>query len=53
MVAPVAPPEYVVLRKPGFFREGGSAKHPADIRAIVRVTGVDDSLCNPGSNASD
>ncbi|HWA85334.1 MAG TPA: hypothetical protein VG710_03865 [Opitutus sp.] len=29
----VAPPEYVVVRKLEFYREGGSAKHPDDIRA--------------------
>jgi hypothetical protein len=43
----VAPPEYVVLRKLQFFREGGSAKHPADIRAIVDITGVDEQLVAP------
>jgi hypothetical protein len=40
----VAPPEYVVLRKMEFYREGGSAKHPADIRAIREVTGVDEKI---------
>lgn len=43
----VAPPEYVVLRKMEFFREGGSAKHPADIRAIREVTGVDEAALGP------
>jgi len=43
----VAPPEYVVLRKLQFFREGGSAKHPVDIRAIVDVTGVDEQVMAP------
>ena len=43
----VAPPEYVVLRKLEFYREGGSAKHPADIRAIVEVTGVDEATMQP------
>ena len=43
----VAPPEYVVLRKMEFFREGGSAKHPADIRAIREVTGVDEAALVP------
>ena len=37
----VAPPEYVILRKLEYFREGGSSKHPADIRAILETTGVD------------
>ena len=43
----VAPPEYVVLRKMEFFREGGSAKHPADIRAIREVSGVDEAALVP------
>jgi hypothetical protein len=43
----VAPPEYVVLRKLEFFREGGSAKHPADIRAIRDVTGLDQAALAP------
>ena len=43
----VAPPEYVVLRKLEFFREGRSAKHPADIRAIREVTGVDEAAMAP------
>lgn len=43
----VAPPEYVVLRKLEFFREGGSAKHPADIRVIREVTGVDEAMMRP------
>lgn len=37
----VAPPEYVILRKLEYFREGGSSKHPADIRAILATTAVD------------
>ncbi|MGH8020244.1 MAG: hypothetical protein ACREIA_18590 [Opitutaceae bacterium] len=43
----VAPPEYVVLRKLEFYREGKSAKHPADIRAIVEITGVNEALLAP------
>lgn len=43
----VAPPEYVVLRKMEFFREGGSAKHPADIQAIREITGVDEVALAP------
>lgn len=43
----VAPPEYVVLRKLEFYREGRSAKHPADIRAIREVTGVDEAVLAP------
>ena len=37
----VAPPEYVILRKLEFYREGGSTKHLADIRAILASTPVD------------
>jgi hypothetical protein len=43
----VAPPEYVVLRKLEFFREGRSSKHPADIRAIRDITGVDEAALRP------
>jgi len=43
----VAPPEYVILRKLEYFREGGSSKHPADIRVIFEVTGVDESIMVP------
>jgi hypothetical protein len=43
----LAPPEYVVLRKLEFYREGRSAKHPADIRAIRDITGVDESMLAP------
>lgn len=35
----VAPPEYVILRKLEFYREGGSEKHIRDIQAILRVSG--------------
>ena len=38
-----APPEYVILRKLEFFREGGSHKHLRDIAAIL----------NESSNESD
>jgi hypothetical protein len=38
----LAPPEYVILRKLEYFREGGSEKHLRDIRGIVEVSG--DSL---------
>ena len=37
----VAPPEYVIVRKLEYYREGGSSKHPADIRAILATTAVD------------
>ncbi len=31
----IAPPEYVIVRKLEYFREGGSEKHLRDIRAIL------------------
>ncbi|MEL6195744.1 MAG: hypothetical protein AAFP04_04015 [Myxococcota bacterium] len=34
----VAPPEYVILRKLEYFREGGSQKHLRDIAAILSVS---------------
>ena len=37
----VAPPEYVILRKLEYFREGGSTKHTTDIRAVLATTDVD------------
>jgi len=43
----VAPPEYVVLRKLEYYREGRSAKHPLDIRAIHEITGVDEAAMAP------
>lgn len=36
----VAPPEYVILRKLEYFREGGSSKHVTDIQTILRVNGT-------------
>lgn len=38
-VVQVAPPEYVMLRKLEYFREGGSEKHLRDVRAMLRVLG--------------
>jgi len=35
----VAPPEYVILRKLEYYREGGSEKHLRDIRAMLAVSG--------------
>ena len=35
----IAPPEYVIVRKLEFFREGGSEKHLRDIRAMLAVSG--------------
>lgn len=34
----VAPPEYVILRKLEYFREGGSEKHLRDIRSILATS---------------
>jgi len=34
----VAPPEYVIVRKLEFYREGGSEKHLRDIEAMLRVS---------------
>ncbi len=31
----LAPPEYVIVRKLSFFREGGSSKHVRDVRALI------------------
>ena len=35
----VAPPEYVIVRKLEYYREGGSEKHLRDIRAMLNVSG--------------
>ena len=40
----IAPPEYVVLRKLEFLREGGSDKHVRDIRFILAATALDSSF---------
>ena len=37
----VAPPEYVLLRKLEFFREGGQDKHLRDLRFMLAVTKLD------------
>jgi hypothetical protein len=37
----IAPPEYVIVRKLEFLREGGSDKHVRDVRFIVAATPVD------------
>jgi len=34
----VAPPEYVIVRKLEFYREGGSPKHLRDVRAMLAVS---------------
>jgi hypothetical protein len=35
----VAPPEYVIVRKLEYYREGRSEKHVLDIRAVLAVSG--------------
>ncbi len=40
----VAPPEYVVLRKLEYLREGGSDKHVRDIHFMLAVTEMDRDL---------
>jgi hypothetical protein len=35
----LAPPEYVIVRKLEYFREGGSEKYLRDIRAMLNVSG--------------
>jgi hypothetical protein len=35
----LAPPEYVIVRKLEFYREGGGEKHLRDIRSILAVSG--------------
>ncbi len=35
-----APPEYVIVRKLQFYREGSSAKHLRDIHRMVHVLGA-------------
>jgi hypothetical protein len=37
----VAPPEYVIIRKLEYWRDGGSEKHARDIRSILDVLGPD------------
>ncbi len=40
----LAPPEYVIVHKLEFFREGGSEKHIRDIRGMLAVTDVEAGL---------
>lgn len=40
----LAPPEYVIVHKLEFFREGGSEKHLRDIRGMLAVTDVDEPV---------
>ena len=41
MGAWIAPPEYVILRKLEFYREGGSDKHLRDVKFMLAATPVD------------
>jgi len=47
----LAPPEYVIVRKLEYYREGGSEKHLRDIRAMLAVSGelLDRPHCRTGS----
>lgn len=40
----IAPPEYVILRKLEYYREGGSEKHLRDIQGILEVSGQELNL---------
>jgi hypothetical protein len=40
----LAPPEYVILRKLEYLREGGSDKHVRDIRGILAATPIDQAF---------
>jgi hypothetical protein len=35
----LAPPEYVIIRKMQFYREGGAKKHLQDIEAMIEISG--------------
>jgi hypothetical protein len=37
----LAPPEYIIVHKLEFFREGGSEKHLRDVRGMLAVTAID------------
>jgi hypothetical protein len=40
----LAPPEYVIVHKLKFYREGGGEKHLRDIRGMLAVTEIDRAL---------
>jgi hypothetical protein len=40
VVVRIAPPEYVIVKKLLFFREGGSQKHMRDIQAMLSISGA-------------
>ena len=37
----IAPPEFIIIGKLEFFREGGSEKHLRDIRGMLKETEID------------
>ena len=36
----IAPPEYIILRKLEYYKEGGSTKHLDDIRNMIEISGT-------------
>jgi hypothetical protein len=40
----LAPPEFIIVQKLDFYREGGSEKHLRDIRGMLMVTDIDRAL---------
>jgi hypothetical protein len=48
-----APPEYVILLKLEYWRDGGSGKHVTDIRSILRILGpeIDRDMIEAEANA--
>jgi hypothetical protein len=44
----IAPPEYVIIRKLQYYKEGGSAKHLRDINRMFELSG--ESIDKPGLN---
>lgn len=44
MAAWIAPPEYVIVRKLEFLREGGSDKHARDVRFMLAAGGLDSAF---------
>lgn len=47
----IAPPEYVIIGKLEFFREGGSEKHLRDIGSMLAVTEIDRALVEQEVNS--
>jgi hypothetical protein len=43
----VAPPEYIIIHKLEFYREGGSQKHLRDIAGIIEQQPLDQSFLQP------